>query len=153
MPTSTSGSQNARRRHVVGPVRTSTPGEYRRASLLRWTRKLASRSDEFGLPRGLGHRHDAELLHQSELVPERPGLDDLAILELARDDTGDVRLLAGGGDVAERATVRAARPQMLHDVLALGDLALDDDRGVRERRRVDLHGLPCALRTAAPVRL
>src|SRR5437667_7000954 len=150
---STSGSQSARRRHVVGPVRASTPGEYRQASLLSWTRKLASRSDELGLLRGLGHRHDADLLHQCELVPERPGLDDLAILELAGDDTGDVGLLAGGGDVRERAGVRATGAQVLHDVVALGDLALDDDPGVRERCRVDLHGLPRALRTATEVRL
>src|SRR5438128_1541906 len=149
----TSGSRSARRRHVVGPVRASTPGEYRQASLLSWTRKLASRSDELGLLRGLGHRHDADLLHQCELVPERPGLDDLAILELAGDDTGDVGLLAGGGDVGERAGVRATGAQVLHDVVALGDLALDDDLGVRERCRVDLHGLPRALRTATEVRL
>src|SRR3989442_1282798 len=43
--------------------------------------------------------------------------------------------------------------QHLRDVVALGDLALDDDPGVRERCRVDLHGLPRALRTATEVRL
>src|SRR5207253_8702235 len=78
---------------------------------------------------------------------------DLAVFELADDDTGDVRLLAGGGDVAERAAVRSLRAQMLHDVVALGDLALDGELGVRERRAVDAHGLPRALGAAAEVRL
>src|SRR5438876_848061 len=129
---STSGSQSARRRHVVGPVRASTPGEYRQASLLSWTRKLASRSDEFGLLRGLGHRDDADLLHQCEMVPERPGLDDLAVPEIAGDDTGDVALLARSvfgsrarcsslslaGKAPPRATTLGCRdPTTLGDVL------------------------------------
>jgi hypothetical protein len=48
---------------------------------------------------GLGRRYDLDLLHQAELVPKRPGLKDLAVLELARDDTADVGLPAGGGYV------------------------------------------------------
>src|SRR5256712_14041448 len=105
------------------------------------------------LRRDHGQRDDPELLHQGELVPERPGLNDLAVLELACDDTGNVRLLPCGRDAAERAAVHAPRAEVLDHVITLGDLALDGQRGVREGRRVGVHGFPRTLGTAAEVRL
>src|SRR5712692_7070619 len=77
------------------------------------------------LRRDHGQRDDPELLQQIELVPERPGLNDLAVLELAGDDTDNVRLLPCGRDAAERAGVYAPRAEILNHVVTFSDLALD----------------------------
>ena len=49
--------------------------------------------------------------------------------------------------------MRPLRAQILHDVVALGDLALDGELGVREGRAVHPHGLPRALGAAGEIRL
>src|SRR6476469_477065 len=65
---------------------------------------------------------DAELLQQAELVKENPGLGDLAVHHAFDVHPWGGDRLAGGGDVAQRAELRAGAGPARHHRLLVGDL-------------------------------
>src|SRR5438128_1647185 len=86
---------------------------------------------------GVGElRNNAKLLHHSERVPVPVLLDDLAVRKAGEGESRDLHLLAGGGDAHQVTVVLAATCPAGRDLVALGDLIVDGDPGIRVRRAI-----------------
>src|SRR6266496_160032 len=92
---------------------------------------------------GVGElRNNAKLLHHPERVPVRVLLDDLAVLKAGKGESRDLHLLAGGGDAHQVTVVLAATSPAGGDLVALGDLIVDGDPGIRVSRAIGREVFP-----------
>src|SRR5438128_10975151 len=86
---------------------------------------------------GVGElRNNAKLLHHPERVPVRVLLDDLAVRKAGEGESRDLHLLAGGGDAHQVTVVLAATSPAGRDPVALSDLIVDGDPGIRVGRAI-----------------
>src|SRR6185437_2526804 len=74
-----------------------------------------------------------KLLHHPERVPVRVLLDDLAVRKAGEGESRDLHLLASGGDAHQVTVVLAATSPAGRDLVALRDLLVDGDPGIRVR--------------------
>src|SRR5262249_43146293 len=95
-----------------------------------------SNPDRFSRSGRRRRRDRPDLLHQPEGVPVRVIFDNLPVGDAVDADAGDGCLLPGGCDAEQVALVRPAASPASNDGVALGDLRVDHEGEVGERRSV-----------------
>src|SRR5205823_9893578 len=86
---------------------------------------------------GVGElRNNVKLLHHPERVPVRVLLDDLAVRKAGEGESGNRHLLAGRADAHQVTVVLAAACPAGRDLVALSDLIVDSDPGIRVGRAI-----------------